>query len=109
MLRLILSVILAFALTGAAAASLAHGWSDEAGHVHADAHDAHDLQHHADAFSDCCDAPASKGGGHCLGDIAVALSLLSAQPDASQMGYTLGAARHPITATLNVPTGPPKT
>ncbi|MEL7519501.1 MAG: hypothetical protein AAFN48_11180, partial [Pseudomonadota bacterium] len=85
MFRLVLSVLLAFALTGAAAASVAHGWSHDAGdaHVHAEAHDGDEQPQHAGAFSDCCDAPASKGAGHCLGDIAVSVSLLLSQPDVS--------------------------
>ncbi|MEL6465706.1 MAG: hypothetical protein AAFQ58_12130 [Pseudomonadota bacterium] len=110
MLRLILSMVLAVALKGAAVASVAHGWSGDAGsaHVHAEALDSDEQPHHAGAFSDCCDAPASNGAGHCLSDIAVSVSLLSMQPDVSQIGYLLRDARYPDTATLNVPTGPPK-
>ncbi|WP_300064402.1 hypothetical protein [uncultured Roseobacter sp.] len=110
MFRLMLSIVLAFALTGAAAASVAHSLSGDADHAHVngEVHDVEDRPHYTGAFSDCCDAPASKGAGHCLGDIAVALSLLSALPDVFHVGYTLGAAHYPETATLNVPTGPPK-
>lgn len=110
MLRLVLSIILVFAFTGASTASVMHGLnhgSDHADH-HAQTSESDPLADAEKALADCCDASSGMGTMPCFGDLAAASAILQVIPASRSVVSVLNADFDFANLTLAVPTGPPK-
>lgn len=110
MFRLVLSIILVFAFTGASTASVMHGLnhgSDHADH-HAQTSESDPLADAEKALADCCDASSGMGSMPCFGDLAAASAILQVIPASRSVVSVLNADFDFANLTLAVPTGPPK-
>ncbi|WP_170429740.1 hypothetical protein [Ruegeria arenilitoris] len=110
MFRLVLSILLVVAFSGASAASVKHGLthgSDHSGHHAQMAGD--DLLADAEkAAADCCDTTSGMGSTSCFGDLVATSGISPIAPLViSVVGVTYAGADLSGVA-LGVPTGPPK-
>ncbi|WP_037317779.1 hypothetical protein [Ruegeria halocynthiae] len=109
MFRLVLSILLVVAFSGASAASVKHGLnlgSDHSGH-HAQMAD-DPLADAGKAVADCCDTTSGMGSASCFGDLVATAGISPIAPLAISVGGVTLAGSDNSSLALGVPTGPPK-
>ncbi|WP_171123270.1 MULTISPECIES: hypothetical protein [unclassified Ruegeria] len=110
MFRLILSILLVVAFSGASAASVKHGLthgSDHSGH-HVQIADDDPLANAEKTVADCCDTTSSMSSASCFGDLVATPGISPIAPLAiSECGVTQADSDFSGLA-MGVPTGPPK-
>ncbi|SLN63711.1 hypothetical protein [Ruegeria meonggei] len=110
MFRLVLSIFLVIAFSGASAASVKHGLthgSDHSGH-HAQMADDDPLADAEKAAADCCDTTSGMGSTSCFGDLVATAGISPIAPLVISVGSVTGAGADFSGLALGVPTGPPK-
>ncbi|MBD3662577.1 hypothetical protein [Sulfitobacter aestuariivivens] len=110
MFRLVLSIILVVAFSGASAASVMHGLNHGSDHAdnHAQMSESDPLTDTEKALADCCDATSGMGSMPCFGDLAATSVILQVIPASRSVVSVLYADFDFANLTLAVPTGPPK-
>ena len=110
MFRVILSILLVVAFTGASLASVMHDithGSDHAEHHASMSH--HELPADAEpALAECCDAVSGKGSASCFGDLLAGAMVAPISLTATGTDNSTASELSLIGRTLAVPTGPPK-
>ncbi|WP_170770880.1 MULTISPECIES: hypothetical protein [Ruegeria] len=110
MFRLILSILLVVAFSGASAASVKHGLihgSDHSGH-HAQVADDDPLANAEKAVADCCDTTSGMGSASCFSDLVATAGISPIAPLVISEGGVMHADSDFSGLALSVPTGPPK-
>ncbi|WP_171208662.1 hypothetical protein [Ruegeria sp. HKCCA6948] len=110
MFRLILSILLVVAFSGASAASVKHGLthgSDHSGH-HAQMAGDDPLADAEKAAADCCDAASGMGSTSCFGDLVATVGISPIAPMVISVGGVTYARADFSGLALGVPIGPPK-
>lgn len=109
MFRLLLSILLVVAFSGASAASVKHGLTHGADHSGHHAQMADDpLADAENAVADCCDTTSGMGSASCFGDLVATAGIL---PIALLVILARGVAPADSDSSgleLGVLTGPPK-
>ncbi|NOD65603.1 MULTISPECIES: hypothetical protein [unclassified Ruegeria] len=110
MFRLVLSILLVVAFSGASAASVKHGLthgSDHSGH-HAQMAGDDPLADAEKAAAECCDTTGGMGSTSCFGDLVATAGISPIAPFAISEGGVTQARCDFSGLALGVPTGPPK-
>ncbi|WP_377194438.1 hypothetical protein [Ruegeria meonggei] len=110
MLRLVLSILLVVAFSGASAASVKHGLthgSDHSGHYAQMAGD-DPLANAEKAAADCCDTTSGMGSTSCFGDLVATAGISPIAPLMISVGGVTYAGADFSSLAMGVPTGPPK-
>ncbi len=110
MFRLVLTILLVVAFSGATAASVKHGLnrgSDHSGH-HAQMAGDDPLADAEKAAADCCDTTSGMSSTSCFGDLVATAGISPIAPLVISVGGVTYAGADLSGLSLGVPTGPPK-
>ncbi|WP_171239231.1 hypothetical protein [Ruegeria sp. HKCCA5491] len=110
MFRLVLSILLVVAFSGAFAASVKHGLTHGSDHSRHHAQMAGDdpLADAKKAAADCCDTTSGMGSTSCFGDLVATAGISPIAPLVIAVSGLTHAGADFSGLALGVPTGPPK-
>lgn len=110
MFRLVLSILLVVAFSGASVASAKHGLTHGSDHSGHHAHMAGDdpLADAEKAAAECCDTTSGMGSTSCFGDLVATAGISPIDPLVISVGGRTHAGADFLGLALGVPTGPPK-